>query len=260
MKIEILYFEDCPSYMKAEERHKLKSNELADSIREQGIIQPILVEEKEGGFGIIAGERRFRAANIAGLTEISVIVRSFSREDKLEIALIENIQREDLNPIEEAKAYRQLLDELEINQEMVAGKVGKKRSTIANSLRLLKLSNKMQKSLIEGEISAGHARSILAVVNPADQHILFSRITADGLSVREAEAQVNDLNRGIRSIGSKKKKLPAKKEVEIQGIEQKFIDAFGTKVKITGSANKGKIEITYFSMDDLDRIYNIIVS
>ncbi len=237
-----------------------KLNELADSIREQGIIQPILVESIDDSFTIIAGERRFRAAGIAGLTDIPVIIRSFTREEKMEIALIENIQREDLNPIEEAKAYKQLIDEFELNQEKIAQKVGKKRSTIANSLRLLKLSDKMQKSLIRGEITAGHARSILAVVNPADQHILYSRIISAQLSVREAEAQVIDLNKGIRNIGGKEKKLPVKKIVELQGLEQKFIDAFGTKVNITGSMKKGKIEISYFSLDDLDRIYEIIVS
>ncbi len=235
-------------------------NELAESIRQKGIIQPVLAEENpenKGNFIIIAGERRYRASLIAGLNEIPVIVKSFSEEDKLEIALIENIQRENLKPIEEAKAYRHIMEVMNLNQQDVAERVGKNRSTVANSLRLLKLPEDMQGSLNDGNLTPGHARSILSTVNPADQRILFNRITNNSLSVREAESMAADLNKGIRS-GSQKETVKKKNTPEILSVEQKFIDIFGTKVQIKGSIHKGKIEIHYYSPDDLDRIFEII--
>jgi len=236
--------------------------ELAQSIKQKGIIQPVLVEDTGDGFLMIAGERRYRAAQMAGLTEIPVLVREFSDDDKLEIALIENLQREDLNPIEEAIAYKRLLDEKGLNQDEVADRVGKNRSTVANSLRLLKLPQDMQNSLAKGEISAGHARAILSVLNPSDQRILFSRIMQDGLSVREAEFQAGELNKGRRPVPLKEKSEamhPQQDQPELADIEQKLIDALGTKVSIKGSVKHGKIEITYYSMDDLERILEIIV-
>ena len=233
--------------------------ELADSIREQGIIQPIIVEEYGSGYRIIAGERRFRAAQIAHLAEVPILVRSFSEEKKLEIALIENIQREDLNPIEEALGYRQLIEQAGLSQEELAQKIGKSRSAVANSLRLLKMPQEMQDALIYGKLTAGHARSLLSIINPADQMILFNRIIADGLSVREAEAQASDLNRGSRAIPQEKSETVSKrKDPELSGIEQKLIDLFGTKVSVKGSPKKGRIEISYFSLDDLDRIIEIV--
>ena len=233
--------------------------ELADSIRENGIIQPLIVEKSGEGFIIIAGERRYRAAKIAGLDKIPVIVREYTKEEKLEIALIENIQREDLNPIEEAKAYKQLIQETALNQEEVAKKVGKKRSTVANSLRLLKMPEDIQESLVKGEVTAGHARAILSVINPAYQRILYARILADGLSVRESEKQAGELNVGLRSTKVKKEKVEKKMDPELHSIEQKLIDVFGTKVSIKGSTKKGKVEISFFSSDDLERIYDIVV-
>jgi len=236
--------------------------ELADSIKEIGIIQPVIVEKKNGKYEIVAGERRYRAAKIAGLEKIPVIEKSFSEEEKYEIALIENIQREDLSPIEEAKAYQQLINNYSLSQEALSKKLGKKRSTIANSLRLLKLPEDMQKSLNSGEISAGHARSILSVVNPADQRILFNRIISGGLSVRESEKQSSDLNKGIRiksDTSKREDQLLKKKNPDIMDVEQRFIDALGTKVNLKGNLAKGKIEITYFSRDDLERIFDIIV-
>lgn len=233
--------------------------ELADSIKEQGIIQPIIVEDgQDGSFLIIAGERRYRAAKLAGVLSVPVLVRSFSTEQKLEIALIENIQREDLNPIEEAQAYKQLIDSLELSQDTLSKRIGKKRSTIANSLRLLKLSNEMQQALVDGSLSAGHARAILSVVNPADQMILFSRIINDGLSVRNAEEMSSELNKGLRGEKAKKEKLSKKQDPEIQQIEQKLIDILGTKVQLKGSLKAGKIEISYYSMDDLERVYELL--
>ena len=233
--------------------------ELADSIREQGVIQPIIVEESGDRYIIIAGERRFRASRLAGQDTIPGLIRKYTREQKLEIALIENIQREDLNSIEEARAYLSLMNNLDLSQEDVAQKVGKKRSTIANSLRLLKLPEDMQESLIGGDISAGHARSILSVLNPSDMQILFSRILSDGLSVRESEQQAADLNNGVRKVKPPQVKAVSKTDPEIRRIEQKFLDVLGTKVTVKGGLKKGKIEIDYYSLDDLERIYDLLV-
>ncbi|HNQ96869.1 MAG: ParB/RepB/Spo0J family partition protein [Spirochaetales bacterium] len=235
--------------------------ELADSIREHGIIQPIIVEETgNGGYYIIAGERRTRAARLAGLTEVPVIVKKFSEERKLEVALIENIQRENLNPVEEARAYYQLMTLGNLSQEETATRVGKNRSTVANALRLLKLPEDILSSLASGQITPGHARAILAVLNPADQRILFGRIIGNALSVRETERMAAELNGGSRATATKKEKKPAdsSRSMEVATLEQKFIDAFGTKVTVKGSLDRGSIEISYFSRDDLDRIYELI--
>lgn len=235
--------------------------ELSESIKQQGVIQPLVVEKNsQGGYTIIAGERRYRAARMAGLSEVPIVVRRFSDEEKLEIALIENIQREDLNPIEEAKAYKQLMDRYELNQEALSRKIGKKRSTVANAVRILKLPEDMQDSIVEGTLSPGHARAILSVVNPADQRILYSRILSDGLSVREAERQAEGFNRGVRfSEKSKENKGSSRKaSPDVQRIEQQFLDALGTKVSLKGSLEKGKIEISYYSKEDLDRVFQLI--
>ena len=234
--------------------------ELADSIKQKGILQPVLVRPHEGEYQIVAGERRFRAAKLAGLEEIPVIISEISDNEKLEIALIENIQREDLTPIEEAEAYKHMIDTLSISQEEVAEKVGKKRSTVTNSLRLLKLSDDMQKAINDGEMTAGHARALLSVLNPADQRILFNRICTQGLSVRETERQASALNSGSRKTSDKEKKPAVKaRDFDIKNMEQKFIDALGTKVQVKGDLKHGKIEISYFSKDDLERVYDLIV-
>lgn len=232
--------------------------ELADSIKQQGIIQPIIVEKEGGRYTIIAGERRFRAARMAGLFEIPVIIRKYTDEEKLEAALIENIQRENLNAIEEARGYHMLMNTLNLNQDEVAKKVGKKRSTVANSLRLLNLPEDIQTSLAEGSITAGHARTLLSVVNPSDMRILYSRILNDSLSVRESERQANSLNSGVRTTSPPPEPVKKTADPEISRMEQQFIDALGTKVSVKGGLKKGKIEITYFSLDDLERIYDII--
>ena len=234
--------------------------ELADSIREKGVLQPILVEEQSGGtYLIIAGERRWRAAGLAGLSDVPVIVRSFSEQEKLEIALIENIQREDLTPIEEARAYRSLMDASSLGQEELSARLGKNRSTVANSLRLLKLPEDMQDSLNRRELTPGHARAILSVINPADMRILFNRIVDKGLSVREAEAMAADLNRGVRASGGGEKHYPKQKAPELREMEQQLLDILGTRVSISGNGKKGSIEISYFSMEDLDRLYEILI-
>jgi len=242
--------------------------ELADSIREHGIIQPIIAEEAgDGTYFIIAGERRTRAARLAGLLTVPVILKKFSEERKLEVALIENIQRENLNPIEEAEAYNQLMTMGNLSQEETAARVGKNRSTVANAIRLLKLPEDIRSSLSTGQISPGHARAILSIMNPADQRILFGRIVGNGLSVREAERMAAELNGGSRagkegaaSAGKKKSDDESVRSIEVRTIEQRFIDALGTKVTVKGSLDRGTIEVAYFSRDDLDRLYELINS
>lgn len=229
--------------------------ELSESIKSCGVIQPIIVEESYDGYTIIAGERRYRACKLAGLEEIPVLIKDYTEEEKLEIALIENIQREDLTPIEEAKAYKNLMDSLGLNQENVAHKVGKKRSTIANALRLLKLPEYMQQAVDNGGISAGHARAVLALKNDGDQRNLYQKIKNEGLSVRETEKAASRISKSSEKNTSGDYHF---KEPEMQSIEQKFIDVLGTKVTLKGSLKKGKIEISYFSTDDLERIIDLI--
>ena len=237
--------------------------ELAESIRQQGVIQPILAEDAgDGTFLIIAGERRWRAGQIAGLEEVPVIVRDFTLEQKLEIALVENIQREDLSPLEEARAYHHLMEALNLSQQDVADKVGKKRSTIANALRLLKLNEPMKDAIEKGDLSAGHARAILSVTNPADQELLFNRIIAQGLSVRSAESMAGEMNRGHRDGEGRKTVQTSKPPVldpELSALEQKFIEALGTRVTLKGSLKKGKMEVSWFNQEDLDRIYEVLL-
>jgi ParB family chromosome partitioning protein len=230
--------------------------ELAESIRRRGVLQPVLVEEVGSGYQIVAGERRVRAAKLAGLDRVPVLVRSFSPDERLEVALIENLQREDLTPIEEARAYRQLMDARELTQEQVAAKVGKDRTTVTNSLRLLKLPQKVQDAVEKGDLSAGHARALLAVTNPADQELLFSRVLARGLSVRETEQAAQALNQGKRG---KTKKPPGRaRDPDVRAVEERLVERFGTKVQIRGGPAKGRIEIAYFSADDLERVVELL--
>ena len=235
--------------------------ELADSIAEHGIVQPIVIEDSgDGSFYIIAGERRTRAAKIAGLKKVPVQLRKFNDEKKLEVALIENIQRSDLNPIEEAQAYYNLMKLGGLNQDEVAKKVGKGRPTVANALRLLKLPEDMQKSLIDGQITSGHARALLSVVNPADQRSLFAKIISGEMSVRQAEAQAAALNDAGGDEKKESKKQTARdRDPDLVSVEQKFMETFGTKVAINGSLEKGQIVIDYFNKSDLDRIYQAII-
>lgn len=234
--------------------------ELADSIREHGVIQPVTVEDAGNGqFYIIAGERRTRAARLAGLARIPVQLKKYSDQRKLEVALIENIQRSDLNPVEEAMAYQKLMEMSQLSQEELAQRVGKNRSTVANALRLLKLPQDMQSALESGAITSGHARALLSVNDSADQRILFGRITGSGLSVREAEQQAAELNGGGRiKTAEKRATAEAKKDPDLAALEQQYIEVFGTKVSIKGSLDKGSIIIEYFSRDDLDRLHSII--
>jgi len=236
--------------------------ELSDSIREKGILQPILAERSgDGSYTIVAGERRVRAARLAGLQKIPVVVREFTQQEKLEIALIENVQREDLTPVEEARAYRRLMEMANLSQEQVALKVGKERSTIANSLRLLKLPEEALEALGKGSITAGHARALLVLTNPADQHLLLRRIVDGGISVREAEAIAGALSKGRKGVarpGRSAEISVARREPEIREVEQRLIEKLGTKVELRGTVKKGRIEISYFSSEDLERLLELL--
>ena len=229
---------------------------LAESIKSQGIIQPLTVEEiAPGEFSIIAGERRYRAAKIAGLDKIPAIVVSLSEVQRIQMSLIENIQRENLNAIEEASAYQYLIDHSGYTQEMVAQKVGKSRSAIANSLRLLSLSDKMKDDIVSGAMSAGHARAILSLINPADRELLRDKIVHEGLSVRDAEILAESYNKGHKLIQRKKS---TEKDTEVVNIEEKFVSAVGARVEIKGSLDKGKLQIKFKSQKDLERLYALL--
>lgn len=230
--------------------------ELASSIKSQGILQPLLVEEyAPNEYSIIAGERRYRASKIAGLEKLPVIVTTLSEIQRVEIALIENIQREDLNSIEEAAAYDYLIQRSGYSQEEVAKKVGKSRSAIANSIRLLSLPDEIKDDVISGAMSAGHARVLLSLVNPSDVALLRKKIIEDGISVREAERLASLYNRGNKIITSKKSD---KKDKEITSIEEKFISAVGARCEIKGTLRRGKLQIKYKSQADLERLYTLL--
>lgn len=228
--------------------------ELSRSILEHGIIQPLIVKEKQGKYEIVAGERRYRAARMAGLNELPIIVKDFSEQQTLEVALVENIQREDLNPMELASAYNLLMEQFELNQDEVADKVGKSRPAVANILRLLKLTPYVQEKLRDNEISYGHARALLAIKDSKVQKQLTDLIIEKKLSVRDIEKYIQQL---AQQKDKKKSEKPSYNPFyrEIQEDLQKL---FGTKVSISKGAKKGKIEIEYYSDDELARIIQII--
>lgn len=235
--------------------------ELAESLKRHGVIQPLVVEaDGAGSYRIIAGERRWRAAGVAGLAELPVIVKEYGREKRLEVALVENVQREDLNPVDEAEAYRQLMEATGLTQDQVAERVGKSRPAVANALRLLSLPSEATEALRSGSISAGHARAILSAVNPADRQLILRRAVDEGISVREAEALAASFNKGGRATPAKAQRRPEPKalEPELAAIEQELIGRLGTKVSIKGDGVRGSITIEYFSMDDLDRVCGLL--
>lgn len=229
---------------------------LAESIKNQGILQPLTVEEiVPGQYSIIAGERRYRAAKLAGLDRVPVIISKMPEVRRIEASLIENIQREDLNAIEEAAAYDYLIKKSGYTQEEVAKKVGKSRSSIANSLRLLVLSDEIKDDVISGAMSAGHARAILSLVNPSDRVLLREKILNEGISVREAESLADAYNKGQKLIAKKK---TVKKDEDILLCEQKFVSAVGARCEIKGNLRKGKLQIKYRSQKDLERLYSLL--
>ena len=238
-----------------------KLQELAESIKENGILQPIIIEEAGNGeFYIIAGERRTRAARLAQLDKVPVQLRQFSEEKKLEVALIENIQRADLNPIEEAMAYYNLIQLGDLNQEEVAKRVGKSRSAVANAMRLLKLPEDIQHALVNGDISAGHAKALLMVKNDADMRVMFAKIVGNGLSVREAEKLADEYNDGGRAKRKEEKKKKNDKDADVLKFEQELRNKFGTRdVNFKGDINKGSIVIGFNSQDDFNRVYNTLL-
>lgn len=229
--------------------------ELADSIKQFGLLQPILVQDRKDYYEIIAGERRWRAARLAGLKEVPVIIKNYSDQEIVEIALIENIQREDLNPIEEAQAYKRLLEEFNLKQDEVAERVSKSRVAVTNSIRLLKLSERVQQMVIDDMISTGHARALLAVEDEEEQYALAQKIFDEKLSVREIEKIVKNLHKP-----SKVKKMDDKALQAIYlDIEEKLKQRLSTKVAVTSKGEgAGKIEIEFYNHEDLDRILEMI--
>jgi len=230
--------------------------ELSESIKQVGLLQPILVQDRESYYEIIAGERRWRACKLAGLKEIPVIIRKFTEQEIVEISIIENIQREDLNPIEEAMAYKRLLDEFNLKQDEVAEKVSKNRTTITNSLRLLKLCEEVRQMVIDGKLTTGHARAIISIEDPAEQTELAEKIFDEKMSVRDVEKYIKSLN---KPKTSKSKKDNESLQIVYSNIEEELKQLFGTKVSISAKDDKsGKLVVEFYSHDDLDRIMDII--
>lgn len=234
-------------------------NELAESIRQFGILQPLLVQKKGDMYEIIAGERRWRAAKLAGLKEVPVVVREYSEQQAVEIALIENVQREDLNPIEEALAYQRLMQEFHLKQEEIAERVSKNRSTITNSMRLLNLVPEVQQMLVNNEITSGHARALLSIENEKKQVELAKQIVKEQMSVRQVEKAVKLLAKAPRE--KKQKQNDEAMELIFRNLEDRMKTVMGTKVNISRKdKNKGRIEIEYYSQSELERIVELIES
>ena len=228
--------------------------ELAESIKEHGIIQPIVVRKKEKKYEIIAGERRFRAAKLAGLKEIPAIVKEMTEQQMMEVAILENLQREDLTPIEEAEAYSSLIENLNFTQDALAKRLGKSRPHIANHIRLLQLPEDVRKLMNEGVLSMGHGRALLGLKNKGRIAEIAQKVIAQSLNVRQLESLVHQLNEGV----SHETKEKVKKDVFVQATESQLREYFGTSVQVKKQKNKGKIEIEFYSEDDLERILDIL--
>ena len=228
--------------------------ELSESIKEYGVLQPLLVQKKDNYYEIIAGERRWRAAKLAGVKEIPVVIKDYSDQEVMEIALIENIQREDLNPIEEAQAYQRLIKDYRLKQDEVAEKVSKSRAAITNSLRLLKLDKRVQEMVMEGKLSNGHARTIISIEDGDKQYAIAQKIFDEKLSVREVEKLMREQDKK----GKQPKELP-ENDFVYRDLEEKLSKSLGTQVTIKNkSNNKGKIEIQYYSQSELERILEFL--
>lgn len=231
--------------------------ELADSIKQFGLLQPILVQDRKTHYEIIAGERRWRAAKLAGLKEVPVIIRDYTDQEIVEISLIENIQREDLNPIEEAQAYKRLLTEFNLKQDEVAERVSKSRTAVTNSMRLLKLCDEVQQMIIDDMLSTGHARALISIEDPEQQYTIAQKIFDEKLSVRDVEKLVKNLNKPEKP--KKEDKEDKSLSIIYQDIEEKLKQSLGTKVEISSKGNgSGKVEIEFYNHDDLDRIIELL--
>ncbi len=234
-----------------------KLETLSDSIKKYGVLQPIVVKKLDNGFyKIIAGERRWRASKLAGLAKIPVVVRDYDDQETMEIALVENLQREDLNPFEEARGYRELMDIFSLTQEQVAKKVGKSRSAVANSIRLLTLGDEIKEMVLQKELTVGHVRAILAAEKEEVQLAVARRIVSEGLTVRQTEVLIKSLLQEKK----KKKENPVNEEMNryLLSLEKKLSKSLGTKVTIQNKKNRGKIQIEYYNNDDFERIMKII--
>ena len=232
--------------------------ELSESIKQYGVLQPLLVSDKKDYFEIIAGERRWRAAKMAGLKEVPVVVKEFTDQEIVEISLIENIQREDLNPIEEAMAYKRLMEEFHLKQDEIADRVAKSRTAVTNSMRLLKLSSKVQEMVIADMISAGHARALLGISDEALQETTAMKVFDEKLSVRETEKLVKNLVSPAKKVKTERNTA---EDAIYESLEEKMKGIMGTKVSIQRKKNnKGKIEIEYYSRDELERIIDLFES
>ena len=232
-----------------------KLEELVTSISENGILQPVVVQKSETGYELVAGERRWRASKKAGLKKIPAMIREVSDTKALELAIIENIHRQDLNPIEEAEAYKRLAEDFSLTQEMIAEKVGKSRAAIANILRLLNLSRNIQENLISGKLSMGHARALLGLDNTGQMQVMCQEILKQGLTVRQTESKVNRLKKPeILKLASSMKK----KNIFIRDLEKELERKLGTKVEVSPKKTGGKLVVSYYSDDDLERIQNLI--
>lgn len=233
-----------------------KLDELAQSIKTYGIVQPIIVQQSNGRYIIVAGERRYRASRLAGLKTVPVVIKEYSPLDFMEVSLVENLQREDLNPIEEAQAMRMLMDEHNLSQDVLSERIGKSRSAVANTLRLLSLPVPVKEMVIAGDISSGHARCLVALSKNDEKLSIAKKIVSLGLSVRATEEIIN-------AIGSKKQK-PSKKEKykapEIEFAQGALSSALGTKVQISGNLNKGRIALSYYNKDQMQSIYDFLMT
>ncbi|MCM1257141.1 MAG: ParB/RepB/Spo0J family partition protein [Roseburia sp.] len=235
--------------------------ELSESIKQFGVLQPLLVQDKNDYYEIIAGERRWRAAKLAKVKEVPVVIKNLSEQEIVEISLIENIQREDLNPIEEALAYKRLLEEFNLKQDEVAERVSKSRTAVTNSMRLLKLSDEVQQMLIDDMLTTGHARALLAIEEPEKQYSLAQKIFDEKLSVRETEKLVKKVQNEKQESPKEENIIDPKLEIIYQDLEEKMKSILGTKVEIKRKdAQKGKIEIEYYSSEELDRIVDLFQS
>ena len=232
-----------------------KLEELVTSVRENGVLQPVLVQKSDTGYELIVGERRWRASKKAGLKKIPVVIREVTDAQALELAIIENIHRQDLNPIEEAEAYARLADEFALTQEMIAEKVGKSRTAVTNTLRLLKLSRNIKEDLISGKLSMGHARALLGLDNAGQMEALRKEIFKQDLTVRQTESRVSRLK---QPVPTKPVSLVSKQNIFIKDLAKEFERKLGTKVDIKPTKKGGKLVVTYYSDDDLDRIKSLI--